>query len=109
LAKSKKTQNSNFPTRKGFPIDNAPLPKSLGQVNLNAAGIDIGSTQHYVAVPIDRDESHVRCFGTFTSDLVDSAIGTVPLVPLVPAIFYYLLLVILCWRKIDGGHGFVAV
>lgn len=70
MAKRKKTQNTNLPTRSGFPIDNAPLPKSLGQVNLNAAGIDIGSTQHYVAVPIDRDESHVRCFGTFTSDLV---------------------------------------
>src|SRR5207302_7610219 len=39
-------------------------------VNLNAAGIDIGATQHYVAVPTDRDQQSVRCFGTFTSDLL---------------------------------------
>ena len=66
-----KKQHSPTPKRRsrgGF--DNAPLPKSLEQINLNAAGIDIGSTQHYVAVPVDRDESHVRCFDTFTSDLV---------------------------------------
>jgi transposase len=46
------------------------LPKSLQQVNLNAAGIDCGATEHYVAVPEDRDAQPVRKFGTFTSDLV---------------------------------------
>jgi transposase len=45
------------------------LPKSLEQVNLNAAGIDCGATEHYVAVPEDRDAQPVRKFGTFTSDL----------------------------------------
>lgn len=69
MAKKKSVPKPKRRQRGGFPIDNAPLPKSLGTVNLNAAGIDIGSTQHYVAVPIDRDESCVRCFGTFTSDL----------------------------------------
>jgi len=69
MAHNKKTQSTKPCTRSGFPVDNAPLPKSLETVNLNAAGIDIGSTQHYVAVPIDRGDSHVRCFGTFTSDL----------------------------------------
>ena len=67
-----KKQQSKKPKRRsggGFPVDNAPLPKSLSKVNLNAAGIDIGSTQHYVAVPEGRDDSIVRCFGTFTSDL----------------------------------------
>lgn len=41
------------------------------QMNLNAAGIDIGSESHYVAVPPDRDKESqdVRFFGTFTSDL----------------------------------------
>ncbi|MFH0844112.1 MAG: IS110 family transposase [Pseudomonadota bacterium] len=38
-------------------------------INPNAAGIDIGSEQHWVAVPEDRDEQPVRKFGCFTSDL----------------------------------------
>lgn len=66
MAKKRNTQRR---ARGGFAIDGAPLPKSLSKVNLNAAGIDIGSTQHYVSVPDDRDETSVRCFGTFTSDL----------------------------------------
>ncbi len=45
------------------------LPASLKQVNLDAAGIDIGASEHYVAVPEDRDEQPVRCFTTFTMDL----------------------------------------
>lgn len=35
----------------------------------NAAGIDIGSSSHYVAVPADRDENPVREFKSFTEDL----------------------------------------
>ena len=31
------------------------LPASLKQVNLDAAGIDIGASEHYVAVPEDRE------------------------------------------------------
>lgn len=48
-----------------------PIAKleSLKQLNLNAAGLDIGSSEIYVAVPEDRDERSVRCFPTFTSDL----------------------------------------
>jgi transposase len=42
---------------------------SLPFININAAGIDIGSEEHWVAVPEDRDEEPVRCFGCFTSDL----------------------------------------
>jgi hypothetical protein len=38
-------------------------------INNNAAGIDIGSEEHWVAVPDDRDENPVRPFGCFTSDL----------------------------------------
>lgn len=45
------------------------LPASLKYVNLNAAGIDIGANEHYVAVPEDRDEQPVRSFGAFTIDL----------------------------------------
>ena len=35
----------------------------------NAAGVDIGATEIYVAVPSDRDTQPVRCFSTFTDDL----------------------------------------
>jgi transposase len=41
----------------------------LAQMNLNAAGIDVGVTEHWVAVPEDRDEEPVRRFGAFTADL----------------------------------------
>jgi transposase len=40
--------------------------------NPNAAGIDVGSTSHYVAVPPDsvpETESSVRCFEAFTGEL----------------------------------------
>ena len=42
----------------------------LRQLNLNAAGIDIGSREHAVAVPPDRDLHPVQIFGTFTEDLI---------------------------------------
>lgn len=45
------------------------LPKELQHVNLDAAGIDIGSDRHMVAVPEGRDEVFVREFGAFTTDL----------------------------------------
>jgi transposase len=38
-------------------------------INNNAAGIDIGSEEHWVAVPEGRDENPVRSFGCFTADL----------------------------------------
>jgi transposase len=41
----------------------------LEQLNLNAAGIDVGAASHWVAVPGDRDEQPVQCFGAFTADL----------------------------------------
>ena len=43
--------------------------RSLKQINPNAAGIDCGSTAHYVAVAADRDDEPVRRFSTFTTDL----------------------------------------
>lgn len=39
----------------------------------NAAGIDIGAREMYVAVPADRDEHPVRAFDTFTADLNELA------------------------------------
>lgn len=48
-------------------------PKKRGPrlevTNPNAAGIDIGSASHYVAVPADRDDEPVREFKSFTVDV----------------------------------------
>jgi hypothetical protein len=41
----------------------------LSLVNPEAAGIDCGLSEHYVAVPRDRDPAPVRRFRTFTEDL----------------------------------------
>ena len=41
-------------------------PAGLSQLNLNAAGIDVGATSHYVAVPADRAEQSVQEFEAFT-------------------------------------------
>jgi transposase len=42
---------------------------SLECIESNAAGIDVGATEIYVAVPAERDTQPVRCFPTFTVDL----------------------------------------
>lgn len=42
---------------------------SLPLIEPNAAGIDIGATQIFVAVPADRDAEPVRSFQTFTVEL----------------------------------------
>lgn len=42
---------------------------SMGVQHPDAAGIDIGSRSHWVAVPADRDQEAVREFGGFTGDL----------------------------------------
>lgn len=38
-------------------------------VNPDAAGIDIGSKEHWVCVPPDKDDNNVRRFTTYTNDL----------------------------------------
>jgi transposase len=43
--------------------------ESLPVLHLNAAGIDVGSAEHYVAVAAHRDPHPVRRFGSFTADL----------------------------------------
>jgi transposase len=45
------------------------LPAQLQHLNLNAAGIDVGATALFVAVPEGRDTVSVREFATFTADL----------------------------------------
>ena len=44
-------------------------PEGLSQLNLNAAGIDVGASSHFVAVPADRAEQPVQEFEAFTADL----------------------------------------
>ena len=47
-----------------------PQPaEPLRVVNPDAAGIDVHSDQHWVAVPPDRDPEPIRMFGAFTCDL----------------------------------------
>ncbi len=45
------------------------LQDHLKQVNLYAAGIDIGSTSHFVAVPPSLDDRPIREYSCFTADL----------------------------------------
>jgi transposase len=41
----------------------------------NAAGVDIGNTAHFVAVPPDRDDEPVREFPSFTVDTSRTFLG----------------------------------
>lgn len=45
------------------------LPPGLQRVKLDAAAVDIGASEHYVAVPPDRATPCVRRFGAHTADL----------------------------------------
>jgi transposase len=45
------------------------IDQGLQLVNPNAAGIDLGAKEHWVAVGADRAAEPVRRFGTFTDDL----------------------------------------
>jgi transposase len=47
--------------------------KSLEIVHPDAAGIDVGGSEHWVAVSPDRDPEPVRRFGCFTADLCEMA------------------------------------
>jgi transposase len=42
-------------------------------LNPNAAGVDVGATEIYIAVPADRDPQAVRHFWTFTENLLAAA------------------------------------
>ena len=51
----------------------AKLPKHLAHINKLAAGIDIGSQSHFVAIPEGLDDVSVREFKSFTADLNELA------------------------------------
>jgi transposase len=65
--RKKKYQQKN--SGKGKKLRVVELPEELEHVNLDAAGIDIGSQSHFVAVPVGRDDVSVREFDAFTMDL----------------------------------------
>lgn len=54
-------------------LSRCKMPKHLEHINIMAAGIDIGSKSHFVAVPEGCDEATVREFNTFTPDLLELA------------------------------------
>ena len=41
----------------------------LDRIQIDVAGIDCGSAEHYVSVPPDRDPTPIQSFRTFTADL----------------------------------------
>jgi transposase len=63
----KKAQKAKNQKKKVSVEQNWPL------INPNAAGIDLGAKEHWVAVPEGRDQQNIRCYGTFTSDLEEMA------------------------------------
>jgi len=70
-APQKKPQKSPRKSKasRSLPVAAPLMPAELKQVNLNAAGIDVGATMHFVCVPQGRDSQPVRSFGAFTADL----------------------------------------
>jgi len=50
-------------------LSEIPKLDSLKQLNLNAAGLDIGAEEIYACVPEGRDSQSVRVFSAFTIDL----------------------------------------
>lgn len=53
----------------GEKVRGEKVTKALPLISTNAAGIDVGASAHYVAVPVGRDQQPVRRFGAFTEDL----------------------------------------
>ena len=69
-----RVSTTTYPNRRGIPRlmmekNMARRKTALELAHPNAAGIDIGSASHFVAVPPDRDDEPVREFKSFTDDL----------------------------------------
>jgi transposase len=69
-----RVSTTTYPNRRGIPRlmmeENMARRKTVLELSHpNAAGIDIGSASHFVAVPPDRDDEAVREFKSFTDDL----------------------------------------
>ncbi len=62
----KKSPRSKSPKGTPKPRKKFQLPEHLQQINLNAAGIDLGGSEHWVCVPAGRDQRPVRSFAVHT-------------------------------------------
>jgi transposase len=65
----KDTQNKRGKSKKKSAQYAMKLPKHLEHINMMAAGIDVGSKSHFVAIPEGCDEVSVKEFKSFTTDL----------------------------------------
>lgn len=70
----KYSQKQQSMSKKKRSKNQSKLPKHLEHINKLAAGIDIGSRSHWVAVPEGCDEVCVREFKSFTADLNELAL-----------------------------------
>lgn len=70
---SKDTQKKQQKSKEKKVRTRRKLPKHLEHINKMAAGIDIGSKSHWVAIPPGGDECGVREFKSFTPDLFELA------------------------------------
>jgi len=61
--KAQETKSKRRRRNKGMCLEDRPV------LEPNAAGIDVGAREMFVAVPAERDENPVRVFTTFTEDL----------------------------------------
>jgi hypothetical protein len=55
--------------KRKVPAPRPASPRDLPVVQPDAAGIDVGADEHWVAVAPGRDPRPVRRFATFTADL----------------------------------------
>jgi transposase len=63
------TEQALAQRNRSLPLNSGKSRAALTLTHPNAAGIDIGSAAHYVAVPPERDAEPVREFPSFTADL----------------------------------------
>lgn len=74
MAKGKKSTSPRGRQRnQGAKLKPQDWTLGLQVVHPQAAGIDVGNSEHWVAVPPHLDPEPVRCFGCFTADLLQLA------------------------------------
>jgi transposase len=77
IAQSRTKRSANDPKASKAKGRKKPKSSSRGEerriTNPDAAGIDIGSREHYVAVPEGRDKKSVRSFSAYTKGLEEMA------------------------------------
>lgn len=66
----KDTKEKQYKSKQKKATSKNKLPPHLQHINKMAAGIDIGSNSHFVAIPEGCDEICVREFKSFTTDLI---------------------------------------